>query len=190
MISPQATTSATNRRFHACLVAMACLIAAGWAPGCAAYRFGVRSMYRTDIRTVHVPIVESDSYRRGLGERLTEALVRQVELNTPYKVVGSPEHADSILRCRLVSDQKGLTIETKTDESRVIEVGFVVEMDWVDRRGQSLVQRSEVPLPSSILSITQRSEFVPEVGQSLTTAHQKALEELARQIVAQMEAPW
>lgn len=178
---------------HACRVAglvLACLTLAAWNSGCAGYRVGVRSMYRTDLRTVHVPIVESESYRRGLGERLTEAIVRQVELNTPYKVVGSPEGADSILRCRLLNDQKGLNIETKTDESRVIEVGLVVEMDWVDRRGQSLVQRSEVPLPSSILSITQRTEFVPEVGQSLTTAHQKAIEELARQIVAQMEAPW
>src|SRR5687768_8924245 len=65
-------------------------------PGCAGYQLGQRSLYRPDIRTVHVPVVQSDSYRRYLGERLTEAVVKQIELKTPYKVVGS-DSADSVL---------------------------------------------------------------------------------------------
>ncbi|HEY6562999.1 MAG TPA: hypothetical protein VIY86_00755, partial [Pirellulaceae bacterium] len=54
--------------------------------GCAGYYLGSPTLYRPDIATIQIPIFESDSYRRFLGERLTEAVVKQVELKTPYKV--------------------------------------------------------------------------------------------------------
>ena len=44
--------------------------------GCKAYQFGASTMYRFDIQTVHVAIFESNSYRRFLGQRLTEAVVK------------------------------------------------------------------------------------------------------------------
>jgi len=161
-----------------------------WASGCAGYRVGTHTLYRNDVRTVHVPMIESDSYRRNLGERLTEAVVKQLEVGTPYKVVGSAEGADSILRCRLTADRRQLTIETRTDESRAVELTFNVQVDWLDRQGQSLMQRTEVPMPSSLLSVAQAVEFIPEAGQSTATAQQELINALARQIVDQMEAAW
>ena len=158
--------------------------------GCAGYRMGTRTMFRSDVQTVHVPVIESDLYRRNLGERLTEAVVKQIELATPYKVVGNADSADSVLRCRLTSERRQLTVETRTDESRTIEVAFSVQVDWLDRTGQSLVQRTEVPMPSSLLSVAQATEFIPEAGQSMATAQQESIEALARQIVGQMEAAW
>ena len=55
--------------------------------GCTGYQLGNQNLFRPDIRTVHVPIVQSESFRRGLGERLTESMVKEIELRTPYKVV-------------------------------------------------------------------------------------------------------
>src|SRR4051794_4304229 len=71
--------------------------------GCAGYQIGRGGLYRPDVRTVHVPVAQSDSYRRYLGERLTEAVVKEIELRTPYKVVDSAS-ADSVLNIRLMSD--------------------------------------------------------------------------------------
>ena len=59
--------------------------------GCAAYRFGNGTLYAPDVPTVYVPMIESDSFRRDLGERLTEAVVKEIELKTPFKVVGTPD---------------------------------------------------------------------------------------------------
>src|SRR5688500_10305880 len=73
--------------------------------GCAGYQVGQRSLYRPDIRTVYVPVVQSNSFRRYLGERLTEAIVKEIELKTPYKVVDS-DAADSVLTVKLVSESK------------------------------------------------------------------------------------
>src|SRR5437868_15358343 len=98
-------------------------------PGCAGYQLGQRSLYRPDIRTVHIPVIQSDSFRRYLGERLTEAVVKEVELRTPYKVVG-PDEADSVLTVRLVSDSKRLLANNRYSEPRDIETDFFIQTSW------------------------------------------------------------
>jgi hypothetical protein len=157
--------------------------------GCAGYQVGSRSLYRPDIRTIHVPVVESDSFRRHLGERLTEALVKEIELKTPYKVVGAAE-ADSILTCRIVSESKRVLAENRFDEPRDVEADFFVQVSWVDRRGDLIMSHNDVPVQPLLLNISQTANFVPEGGQSLATAHQEAIRRLADQIRGQMELAW
>jgi Lipopolysaccharide-assembly len=158
-------------------------------PGCAGYQLGNRSLYRPDIRTVYVPVVQSDSYRRLLGERLTEAVVKEIELKTPYKVVGS-EAADSVLSARLVSDSKRTLSENRFDEPRDVEADFYLQVSWIDRRGDLIMSHHDVPAAPLLLNIGQQANFVPEGGQSLTTAQQEAVQRLAEQIVGQMELAW
>lgn len=170
---------------HGFVVALAC----GLLTGCAGYRVGNQSLYRPDIRTVYVPMIQSDSFRRNLGERLTEAVVREIELNTPYKVVDSP-NADSILQCRLHDDRKRTLVETRTDEPRNLEWATSVSVTWADRQGQALMQRSQFPLPGTTISVGQETSFVPEAGQSIATGQQEAIERLARQIRGSMQVWW
>lgn len=157
--------------------------------GCASYRFGSRSMFRHDIRTVHVPIFESESLRRGLGERLTEAVVKEIESRTPYKIVNAPQ-ADSVLRGRIVRAEKTVLTENINDEARALEAHFRIQISWTDRQGNTLSGPLVYDLTSSILNINQASSFVPEAGQSMATAQQEAIQRLARQIVSQMEIAW
>ena len=51
--------------------------------GCQGYKLGSLDLYRPDIRTVYIPMIQSDSYRKGLGEQLTEAVVKEIEAKTP-----------------------------------------------------------------------------------------------------------
>jgi len=157
--------------------------------GCAGYQIGQRSLYRPDIRTVHVPIVQSDSYRRYIGERLTEAVVKQIELKTPYKVVDA-ESADSVLNVHLVSDSKRALANNRFSEPRDIESDYFVQVSWVDRRGGLIMGPDGSPAPPLLLNIGQSTHFVPEGGQSLSTAQQEAITRLAQQIVGQMELAW
>ncbi len=46
--------------------------------GCAGYQVGQQALYRPDVQTVHVPIFESNSFRRNLGEQLAEAWRRRL----------------------------------------------------------------------------------------------------------------
>ncbi|GIX01456.1 MAG: hypothetical protein KatS3mg112_0393 [Thermogutta sp.] len=158
--------------------------------GCAGYQVGNAQLYRPDIQTVYVPMFQSASLRPGLGERLTEAVIKEIELRTPYKVVGSPEKADSILTGRIVSETKRTVVENPYDDPREIATRFQVEVQWIDNRGRSLTAEETVPVPPELTSVVAETTFVPEVGQSLATAQQAAIQRLASQIVGMMENPW
>jgi hypothetical protein len=168
----------------ACVVFLLLLVHAG----CAGYQVGSRSLYAPDISTVYVPMFESNSLRRGLGERLTEAVVKEIELKTPYKVVGSPS-ADSVLSGTIISETKRVTVENAFDDPRQSELNLIVQVTWVDRRGDT-IQSGAVPLPPAIAEVEQSSKVVPEVGHSIATGHQQAIQKLAEQIVGLMEVPW
>lgn len=157
--------------------------------GCAGYQVGYNSLYRPDIRTVHVPVFESESLRPQLGERLTEAVIREIQLRTPYQVVHTPD-ADSVLAGRIVRATKRVVAENRNDDARDIATEFAVEVRWTSRRGQLLMQQTGIPVPELVVDATSSSEFFPETGQSLATAQQRVIERLARDIVGQMEIWW
>lgn len=157
--------------------------------GCASYQVGARTLYAPDVDTVYVPMIESNSFRRDLGERLTEAVIKEIELRTPFKVVGNPD-ADSILSARLTSDTKRITVENQNDDPRVLEMGLVVEVTWLNRRRQPIRLPASIALPPELVTMSQTATLVPEAGQSVATAQQQAIERLAQQIVSAMEEPW
>ncbi len=167
---------------HLCFRLAILFVLAGLQFGCAGYQTGSQIMFRNDVRTVHVAIFESDSYRRFLGQRLTEAVVREVELNTPY-LVTPPETADSFIQGRIVRDTKRVDGVTRSDEPRNIRVAWRVEVTWVDRTGNPLTARQSIRIDND-------ENFIPEGGQSLTTAQQRLIEKIAREVVGQMENPW
>ncbi|MBA4106897.1 MAG: hypothetical protein C0485_14190 [Pirellula sp.] len=159
------------------------------APGCAAYRFGNETLYAPDVTTVYVPMIESDSFRRDMGERLTEAVIKEIELKTPYKVVGTPD-ADSILSARLMGERKLLEFENQNDDPRALKYALTAQVTWLNRRRQPLAPMNSIPLPADFIPITQTATMLPEPGQSDASAQQQAIQRLAEQIVATMEEPW
>ena len=183
----QLSAGQLSRRCVACLLFVATL--AGLT-GCAGYQIGQQQLYRPDIRTVHVPVFESASFRRNLGEQLAEAVATEIMEKTPYRVV-SADRADSILRGRLISETKRVIAEDRFDNPRVIEAGMVAQIDWVGSQGELLSHTITIPIDQYELRVGAAEQFIPEAGQSVATAHQRAIQELAQQIVAQMEvAPW
>jgi hypothetical protein len=168
------------------------LIFAVCLSGCAAYRFGNETLYAPDVATVYVPVIESDSFRRDLGERLTEAVAKEIEAKTPFKVVGTPDGADSILAARIVNDRKRVQIENLNDDPRAIQYNLAAEVTWVNRRRQQpLAPPTTVVVPPELfLPITQTAPLIAEAGQSVASQQQHAIQRMAEQIVATMEEPW
>ena len=157
--------------------------------GCAGYQIGSPSLYRQDVRTVYVPMFQSDSYRRQLAERLTEAVIKRIEGFTPYKVTHRPD-ADTVLSGRIVTNRKRVITEDRFDMARDIEVTLGVEAAWTDRAGNLIGSQFAQPLPAPLITFGGSAHFVPEGGQSYATAEREAIQTLAKQIVEQMEMPW
>lgn len=171
------------------------------AVGCAGYRSGAGSLYAPDIHTVYVPMIESDSFRRDLGERLTEAVVKEIELKTPFKVVATP-NADSLLEIRLLGDSRATLAEDATDNPRLQENHLRAEVAWRSRRQMPLAAPQTIALPGAfaesalppgvadLVGVSQRTPLIHEAGQTLASQQQLAIQRLAEQIVATMEEPW
>lgn len=164
-------------RFGCWLILLICL-----ASGCRGYQVGNRFMFRQDIRSVHVGIIESNSYRRFTGQKLTEAIVKQIEQQTPM-VIAEPATADSFIQGQILRDTKRVQGQTATGELRSLDYGWQIEIVWVDRAGTPL-------MPRQLVQISLDEQIIPEGGQSLAAAEQQLVERLARRIVGQMEMPW
>ena len=131
---------------------------------------------------------ESDSFRRDLGEQLTEAVCKEIEKRTPFKVVGTA-NADSILTGRIHTDTKHSLVREPNNEGRVVEMGLVITVTWADRRG--IVQREgTVPVPPELVTLSQTNQLIPEFGQSTVTSLERIMQGLAKKIVDMMETPW
>ncbi len=168
--------------------AMVLLAVAG---GCASYQIGNQSLYPSHIRTVHVPVFDSLSFRRNLGEQLSEAVIKEIETKTPYKVVGSPTQADSVLTCRIINDSRNMILLDWFNDPRQMQVVLRVQVNWVDRQGDVLRESQPIVIsPATSTPVTATSILTPEVGQSGATAQQLAIQRAAEQIVGMMEMPW
>jgi RNase P/RNase MRP subunit p29 len=175
-------------RFLVCLA----VLAVGTA-GCATYRFGNNTLYAANVRTIYVPVFQCDSFRTtpaiDIGERLTEAVCKEIEKRTPFKVVGSESAADSVLTGRVVADTKRMVVESPTDQSRQVEMNYQVLVTWADRGG-TVIASGDVPLPAATVDVGQAASLVPEFGRSVASTQQEAIIKLAQQVVGLMEEPW
>ena len=181
---------AVHRRVR-CSILIATLALLG--TGCVGYRFGNNTLYAPNVRTIYVPVFQSDSFRTtpgvDLGERLTEAVCKEIEKRTPFKVVGSAEGADSVLTGRIVADTKRMVVESPTDQSRLVEMNYQVLVTWADRGG-TVIAAGDVPLPAATVDVGQAASLVPEFGRSVASTQQEAIIKIAQQVVGLMEEPW
>jgi len=156
--------------------------------GCAGYQIGPQALFRPDVRTIYVPVFKSDTLRRKLGEWLTEAVIKEIERSTTYKVVGRPP-ADSTLTGHIVRDTKHTLTENRRDEPNDIEHSMLVQIQWLNAQGGVLVERT-FGISTPLVDISEASELVPQAGQSMVSAQQDLVRDLAAQIVGQLEMPW
>jgi hypothetical protein len=223
--------------------------------------YTTRPNYDCRIHTVRVPIFENRTFIRGVEFDLTQAVIREIEQKTPYKVVGPYSNADTELTGTVKTFTKALLDVSQLNEVREAETTLAVEVVWRDLRtgeyltkpvrrpGQPampelLPQRSPrlnnlagpvaptapqepvaaaeplpgaggVPPPAALpgggdqlpilpaeapilpelakppaVVIRAVSSFIPELGQSRTTALQNNVNSIAVQIVSMMETPW
>ena len=94
------------------------------------------------------------------------------------------------MTCRVVDEAKRVLTETETDDPRALDAVIAVEATWAGRSGQLLMQNSVLPNGSLAITFGQDSRFVPEAGQSIDSATQATIEDLAERIVNQMECRW
>ncbi len=152
-------------------------LAAGTGCGYSAVR-----PFASDIQTVHVETFHSREFRRELEFRLTEALVKRIEMDTPYRIAPR-EKADAVITGEI------LTVQNRTfgddfnlDRPREIGSTVVVRYRVQDmRNGDILVDQPR---------LIYQTSYVPSVGETFSQGMTRALDGVAERIVESMESPW
>ena len=154
--------------------------------GCG-YTRGTQTLH--DVRTVHVPVFQSDSHRRNLDYLLTEAVQREIRTRTSYRLEDA-ETADTILKGRIVEIRKSVLSENSYDDPRELQLMLGTEVTWIDRRSGQILHQQTFSVSPQLSQQASNVSFAPEVGHSLATAQQEAAQRLASRIVDVLEAPW
>lgn len=166
-------------------VCMAC-----GSSGCLSYDpttgYTTASPYPSNIRTVYVPLWTraQEVYRRENEIRLTEALIKRIEQDTPYKVT-TRQRADSELTGTIDTiSQQTLSFNPDTGNPREIQVTFSVSFQWTDlRSGDVICEHKQFRVADVYLPDNPYNEDFFLGSESL-------MDKLARRIVEQMESPW
>ena len=165
----------TNRRANrACLTALAL----SFVIGCG---YSTERPFRKDLQTIHVEMLQSKEFRRELEFKLTEALVKRIEMDTPYRVAPR-DRADSVISGEILKvQQRTLGTDFDTDLPRETGVTFVMNWRWKDLRTGELRE-----LPRHVYT----TSYIPPVAETFDTATVRGLDGLAQQIVEAMEKDW
>lgn len=146
------------------------------------------STYDTNIKTVAVPIFDNDTYIREISFWITDAVIKEIESQTPYKVA-SEATADSILE-GTIDDVELVTLSKSRETGLNQEVLVVVRIDfsWRDQRtGEPMMQRT---------GFTADAVFTPsgttnqQPGEPLELGEFAVVQQIAEDIVDEMRNDW
>jgi hypothetical protein len=155
------------------LTSLLCFSSCGYSP---------TPLYNRSVRTIAVPIFANKTFRREWEFKLTEAIDKNIEYRTPYKIVPQNQ-ADTILTGEIVNIQEAvLTRRFGTILPRESQITVVVNFTWRDARtGRVLLDRR---------SFNRSATEIPQLDERVEDAEQLAIERLAEGIVDQLQRDW
>ena len=152
--------------------------------GCAEMSgYSNESLFPEDVGSVCLEMFDNQTFRRNVEYELSDALSKRIEAETPYKIVSSPDRADTVMSGQIVSiGQLALSIERETGRVLEREVELKAVVNWKNlKTGQLLIDNRSVSASASY-STYQMQDF--------RYASTLAANNLARKIVELMERKW
>ena len=169
------------------VIAGSCLLLLLVGSGCASsaergYVFG--GGFSGDVETVAVPIFRNETFERGIEGLVTEALVKEIESSTPWRVVGRGV-ADTEIRGTVTGyGLEGLATDSETGLGSQMAVVVTVSFEWADRRtGEVLVSRR---------NYRGSDFFVPSRGarEPIEAGRSGAVGRVVRGMVGELRGSW
>jgi hypothetical protein len=140
--------------------------------------------YDASVRTVGVPIFSNETFARGTEITLTDAVIKQIQQQTPWRVV-SPDRADTVIEGVITNAELGvLSNSPRSGLTEEQTYRLTIRFAWRDNRtGETRVAREQF----SAVGV-----FAPArpVGERIEVGQRDAIDELARDIVATMRSSW
>ncbi len=146
--------------------------------------YSSQSLYPKQWRTVAVPIFDNDTMSRDLEFMLTDAVIKQVQSRTPYRIA-TEKRADTLLTGTVRKvELRQLSQSRLTGLSEEVLVNVTIDFEWIDlRTGRRILGRE---------NFGDSGLFVPSQPSSepLAVGEFAVVQELATDIVDEMQAAW
>ncbi len=186
---PQPNRLKSRRRKFCALFFFCCFCAVGFGLcGCGSGTgflsgYSNESLFPEDVTSVYLEMFENQSLRRGVEYELTDALAKRIEAETPYKLISSPDRADTVISGEIVSVAEAVLVtERETGRALEKEVRLEAVVNWKDlKTGRLLIDNEQVGAAAS---------YSQWQNQSFDYASSLAANNLARKIVELMEKQW
>lgn len=156
--------------------------------GCAAdptQGYAFTSSHDATVRTVAVPIFANPTFAHGLEVELTDAIIKEIQAKTPWRVVPEGGGANTTLSGTLADSRlRRLSTGPFTGMAQELSVELSVDFDWKDARtGKTIVSRR---------NFVASEAFVPAspANERLEKGQHAAIQRMARDIVAEMRSNW
>lgn len=142
------------------------------------------SSYDRDIRTVAVPIFQNPTFTRGIETELTDAVIKEIQSQTPWRVAQGGEAQTELSGALVDSRLRSLSTNRDTGLVQELDTEITVDFSFKDRRtGKVIVARK---------NFTAAESFDPSrpVGERLEAGQHAVVQRLARDIVAELRSTW
>lgn len=170
-----------------CVLAIIMLVPMTLLSSCASdptQGYAFESAFDSQIKTVAVPIFRNESMARGLELQLTEAVIKEIQRRTPWRIADS-DRADTTLTGAITATS--LSVLSDSPRTGLVQeqaVRITIRFDFRDNRtGDSLAARD---------GFAATATFAPErgVGDRLELGQRSAIDELARDLVSELRSSW
>jgi len=137
--------------------------------------------YPENVRSVYVEMFNSKSLRRGAEYTLTDAICKQIEVQTPYKIIADRNRADSILYGEIVSlGDSVLATEAETGSPIEKEARVEVVFSWKDLNSGKMYVNE--------MKVTAAADY--SMGQDYEYGSDVAVNKAALKVVENMRLEW
>jgi len=151
------------------------------ATGCG-YSHGQR--FPANIKSVAVPIFDNRTIYRDVEFDLTEALIKEIELRTPYKVIKTGK-ADTVLQGTITKVRQDLITRDRVGGlAESLDVTVTINFEW---RNQST---GEIIRDRRGFQTTRRHIVTRPVSEPFKVAQHQIVQKTAQDIVGVMQADW
>ena len=146
--------------------------------------YALASSYDERVGSVAVPMWGNDTFSYGMEAQLTEAIIKQVQSTTPWRVT-SGDLADTTLTGTITrAELRPISTDRITGLGQEYAVRLTVDFSWVDNRsGEALVRRRDFSVAGSFVAAFGTGERL-EVGETAS------VQELAREVVEELRSGW
>ena len=139
-------------------------------------------LHPEDISSVYVEMFDAGGFRRGYEFKLTEAVCKRLEAQTPYKIVSDRALADSILSGTVTTGSGVIAGDRYTGQALEREAFVRVRVTWKNLKTGELMLDNE--------TVYGAASYSEQLGQTFDYSANAAIDKAAHRVVEQMERPW